>query len=139
MLLESSPRFDFLLSKNCISAGDSLGDSYTFGIAGTGGTSSSSSFEAGILFIDLGAGRREPLFWGKRGCSDPVDVLTVLLLASDPTENPELYDFLLGSGVVLWDDGVEVLRGSIEGDREAGRSGAAGGGGCKAIELFNDS
>lgn len=63
----------------------------------------------------------------------------MLLLASEPTENPELYDFLLGSGVVLWDDGVEVLRGSIEGDREAGRSDAGGGGGCKAIELFSDS
>lgn len=62
MLLESTPKFDFLLSRNCISAGDSFGDSYTFGMAGTGGTSSFSSFEAGMLFIDLGAGRREPLF-----------------------------------------------------------------------------
>lgn len=100
MLLESCPKFDVLLSENCISAGDSFGDSYTFGIAGTGGTSSSSSFEAGML-IDLGAGKREPLFCGKRGCNEPVDVLTVLLLVSEPTENPELYDFLLGSGVVL--------------------------------------
>lgn len=90
ILLESSAKFDFLLSKKCISAGDSFGDSYTFGIAGTGGTSSSSSVEAGMLVIDFGAGSREPVFWGRRGCNDPVDVLTVLLLASEPTENPEL-------------------------------------------------
>lgn len=41
--------------------------------------------------------------------------------------------------MVLRDDGVEVLRGSIDGDREAGRSAAEGGGGCKAIELFSVS
>lgn len=43
-LLVSSERLpDFLFSKNVASAGESLGDSYTLGIAGTGGTSSSSS------------------------------------------------------------------------------------------------
>lgn len=43
MLLASYVRFDFLLSRKAASASGSLGDSYAFGIAGTGGTSSSSS------------------------------------------------------------------------------------------------
>lgn len=36
----------------------------------------------------------------------------------DATESPELYDFRLGSGVVRDEEGVEVFRGSIEGERE---------------------
>lgn len=44
-LLESNAMWDFLLSKNDSSAGESLGDSYTLGMAGTGGTSSSLSAE----------------------------------------------------------------------------------------------
>jgi hypothetical protein len=44
MLLVSNAKVDFLLSSQDISVrADSFGDSYTFGIAGTGGTSESSS------------------------------------------------------------------------------------------------
>lgn len=51
---------------------------------------------------------------------------------------PELYDFLLGSGVVLCEEGVAVFRGSIEGDREDGRGSVNGGGGrgSKIMELL---
>jgi hypothetical protein len=60
MLLASNPRFDLLLSKKAASAKVSLGDSYAFGIAGTGGTSSSSSWLAELCrFRAFGAGSRE--------------------------------------------------------------------------------
>ena len=70
----------------------------------------------------LGAGKREPVLlmldapappWGKRGWIEPVELRTVLKLMDEPMEKPELYDFRLGSGVVLEEDGVEVFRGSI--------------------------
>lgn len=52
----------------------------------------------------------------------------------EPTERPELYDFLLvTSGVVLEDEGVEAFRGIIDGDRELGRR-SRDGGGAVAIE-----
>jgi hypothetical protein len=60
---------------------------------------------------------------------EPVEVLTVLKLVVEPTERPELYDFLFGSGVVLDEDGVEVvLRGSIDGDRDEARTSFGGSG-----------
>jgi hypothetical protein len=47
ILLASKGKLDFRL-KNGVSAGESFGDSYAFGIAGTGGTSSSSLFPAAL-------------------------------------------------------------------------------------------
>lgn len=46
ILLASKGILDFLLVKNGVSIGESLGDSYALGIAGTGGTSSSSLLPA---------------------------------------------------------------------------------------------
>lgn len=51
---------------------------------------------------------------------EPVEILLVLKLVVEPTDNPELYDFLFGSGVVLWEDGVDVFRGIMDGERELG-------------------
>jgi hypothetical protein len=60
ILLVSKAKVDFLLSKKDISAGDSFGDSYAFGIAGTGGTSSSSSIVDVLSRLTaFGAGSRE--------------------------------------------------------------------------------
>lgn len=79
MLLASKAKFDFLLSKYESSAGESLGDSYALGIAGTGGTSSSSSAFVGLcMFNAFGAGSRELPLGAMRGWIDPVDVRTVL-------------------------------------------------------------
>ena len=64
-----------------------------------------------------------------RGCIEPVDVRTVLKLLVEPTERPELYDFLFGSGVVREDEGVEILRGSIDGERDEARNSVAKGNG----------
>jgi hypothetical protein len=51
---------DFFLSRNKVSAGEPLGDSYAFGIAGTGGTSSSSSAGVGLcIVVCFGAGSRD--------------------------------------------------------------------------------
>lgn len=47
-LLVSSPWVDLRFSRNESSADESLGDSYALGIAGTGGTSSSSSAGGGL-------------------------------------------------------------------------------------------
>jgi len=127
-LLASNARLDFLFSINDTSAGDSFGDSYTFGMAGTGGTSSLSSPVA-ALWRDkaFGAGNLELPVWGFRAWIDPVDVRTVLKLLVEPTERPELYDFRLGSGVVREEDGVEIFRGSIDGDREEARTSVGNG------------
>jgi hypothetical protein len=79
MLLESKGRLDLLLLNNSGSAGDSLGDSYAFGIAGTGGTSSSSFPAELCTFLVFGVGSLEDAaFCGTRGCKDPVDVRAVL-------------------------------------------------------------
>jgi hypothetical protein len=92
MLLASNPRFDFLFSKKAASARGSLGDSYAFGIAGTGGTSSSSSCPAELWRLKaFGAGSLEPTPCGLRCWIEPVDVRTVVLkLAFEVTERPEL-------------------------------------------------
>jgi hypothetical protein len=91
ILLVSNARVDLLLSKNDISAGDSFGDSYTFGIAGTGGTSSSSStVDVLCKFKAFGAGSREFVPKVIRGCIEPVDVRAVLKLLVEVMERPEL-------------------------------------------------
>ncbi len=129
-LLASNARLDFLLSRNDISAGESLGDSYTFGMAGTGGTSSSSSpFDVLCRFKAFGAGNLELPPCEFRAWIDPVDVRTVLKLFTEPTESPELYDFLFGSGVVREEEGVEILRGSMDGERDEARTSVDSGGG----------
>lgn len=80
------------------------------------------SFGAGSLDVDADA--------GNRGCTEPVDVLTVLKLAAEPIDSPELYDFLVISGVVRAEDGVaEALRGIMDGDLESARVSVAIGGG----------
>lgn len=133
MLLASKARFDFRFSKKDNSAGASLGDSYTLGMAGTGGTSSSPSAVVELSKLrDLGAGNLEPPD-ALRGCIEPVDVRTVLKLVVEPTDSPELYDFRFGSGVVREEDGVEILRGSIEGDREEARTSVATGSGFAEV------
>lgn len=55
--------------------------------------------------------------------------IVVLKLPLDVTERPELYDFLFRSGVVREDEGVEIFRGSMEGERDAERTSADNGGG----------
>jgi hypothetical protein len=93
ILLVSKAKVDFRLSMNDSSAGDSFGDSYAFGIAGTGGTSSSSSIvDVLCRFTALGAGSRE--LGGRprliRGWIEPVDVRAVFKLLVDVIERPEL-------------------------------------------------
>lgn len=80
ILLASKGMLDFLLLKNGGSAGESFGDSYAFGIAGTGGTSSSSLFPAELWMLrGFGVGNLEDEGGsGIRGCNDPVDVREVL-------------------------------------------------------------
>lgn len=98
LLLPSKARPDLRFSRKDSSAGEPLGDSYALGMAGTGGTSSSSS-RLDMEFRDasvLGAGRREPLVamgmlpCDGRGWMEPTEVRTVLKLADEPTERPEL-------------------------------------------------
>lgn len=79
MLLASKGRLVFRLLKNGASAGDSLGDSYALGMAGTGGTSSSSLPAELWTFLVLGVGNLDnAALCGTRGCKDPVDVRAVL-------------------------------------------------------------
>lgn len=59
MLLASKGILDLRLLKNGGSAGESLGDSYAFGIAGTGGTSCSSSFPAELCILGFAVGNLE--------------------------------------------------------------------------------
>lgn len=55
----------------------------------------------------------------------------------EPTERPELYDFLLISGVVRDDDGVaEAFLGIIDGDLEAARVSDDTGGPDAALETW---
>lgn len=135
MLVESTAlRFGFVMSEKYVSVEISFGDSYAFGMAGTGGTSPSSS-PCELLFVTLGcrATDNRGVADGWRRCwTEPVEVLTVLRLAVEPMERPELYDLRwLTSGVVRAEDGVkEVLRGIMEGERDSARvSRETGGGG----------
>lgn len=143
MLVESSPlKPVFLFSMKYVSAGESLGDSYALGMAGTGGTSSSSSADVALcVLVCFGAGNRDvDADCGMlRGCIEPVEVLTVLKLSDDPTESPELYDFLLFmSGVVRAEEGVtDAFLGIMDGDLLSARvSIETGGGGGTLIIWF---
>jgi hypothetical protein len=79
MLLASKGMLDFRLLKNGGSTGESLGDSYALGIAGTGGTSSSSLFPAELFtFLCFGVGSLDDAGWEIRGCNEPVEVRDVL-------------------------------------------------------------
>ena len=131
ILLASKGILDLRWVKNGGSAGDSFGDSYAFGIAGTGGTSCSSSFPAELCtFRDFGVGSLEDVVAGGsdgiRGCNEPADVRAVLWFVLDPAENAEVYNLRFISGVVRDEDGVGTFLGSIEGDRDAARVGASG-------------
>lgn len=64
ILLASKGLLTFRWVKNGGSAGESLGDSYAFGIAGTGGTSISSSFPAELCIRGFGVGNREEFCGG---------------------------------------------------------------------------
>jgi hypothetical protein len=70
----------------------------------------------------------------KRGWRDPVDVRVELKLVLEDTDNPELYDFRLCSGVVRDEDGVTLLRGIKDGEVTVARvcvsASAAIGSGC---------
>lgn len=50
-------------------------------------------------------------------------------LPLEVADSPELYDFRFGSGVVRDEEGVEIFRGSMDGERELGRKSADNGGG----------
>jgi hypothetical protein len=68
---------------------------------------------------------------------EPVDVLTVLRLAADPIDSPELYDFLVISGVVRAEEGVaEAFRGIIDGDLESARVSVDTGGGGGTLVIW---
>jgi hypothetical protein len=124
MLLVSNGRLDLRWLNVVGSAGDSFGDSYARGIAGTGGTSSSSLLPAELCTgLAFGAGNLDDEGGGGNlGCSsDPVEVRAGLKLAVDPVESREPKDLRLMSGVMLTDDGVGVFLGSADGERDAVR------------------
>lgn len=128
ILLVSNGRLDFRLLKSAGSAGESFGDSYALGIAGTGGTSSSSLLPAELCTLrPFGAGNLDEAGGGIRGCREPEEVRAALKLALDPVERREPKDLRLISGVILINDGVGVFLGNIEGDRDDVRSCEASG------------
>jgi hypothetical protein len=97
----------------------SFGDSNAFGIAGTGGTSSSSSAPAELwTFLGLGVGRREPDKAGfPRFKMEEVAILKEFKLEFDDRDTPEAYDLRLPcSGVSRADDGVTLFLKIIAGD-----------------------
>lgn len=69
-----------------------MGDSYAFGMAGTGGTSSVSPPAELWTLRGLGVGSRDAeMLWLSRCWSEPLDVRTeVLLVVLDERESPEL-------------------------------------------------
>jgi hypothetical protein len=102
----------------------SFGDSYAFGIAGTGGTSSSSSPPAELCtFLGFGVGRRELDRTGlvRVGMPEPL-TFRELRLELDESEIPEAYDLRFGSGVTRADDGVTLLSNKIAGELLKARS-----------------
>jgi hypothetical protein len=90
------------------------------GIAGTGGTSSSSSGPAELwtFLAGFGVGNRDPANAAFRGCSVVFPTLKELRLEFEEMEIPEAYDFRFGfwSGVALADDGVTLFLKIIAGD-----------------------
>jgi hypothetical protein len=96
-----------------------LGDSYAFGIAGTGGTSSSSSPPAELCtFLGFGVGRRDPDKAGlPRGKRD-VATLKEFALEVDDSETPDAYDlrFWVWSGVPRAEEGVTLFLKIMAGD-----------------------
>lgn len=92
ILLASNGILDFRLLRKGGSAGDSLGDSYALGIAGTGGTSSSSLFPAELCtLLDLGVGNLDDVAGSVTlDCRAPVDVRALLQFVLDVMERPEL-------------------------------------------------
>jgi hypothetical protein len=68
---------------------ESLGDSYAFGIAGTGGTSSSSPAVEPWSFLALGVGRRDPDKVELRGWSEEVASFNELRLEFEDNEIPD--------------------------------------------------
>jgi len=93
MLLVSKVRFELLFSSLGAGASGSLGDSKALGIAGTGGTSSSSrSCPRAARPRTLGVGKREAAK-ESRCWRDWVDVRTVTVLLTlelELAERPEL-------------------------------------------------
>jgi hypothetical protein len=95
----------------------SLGDSYAFGIAGTGGTSSCSPPAELCTFRGFGAGNRELEGAGlaRRGIEE-VPTLSEFKLEFDESETPEAYDLRFNSGVPRADDGVMLPPMATAGD-----------------------
>jgi hypothetical protein len=81
---------DAMAKENLLCSG-SLGDSYAFGIAGTGGTSSSSSGPAELCtFRGFGVGRRDPEKEGlPRGSRDEGGSFNEFMLELDESDIPE--------------------------------------------------
>jgi hypothetical protein len=101
----------------------SLGDSYAFGIAGTGGTYSCSPPVELCTFRGFGAGNRELEGAGlpRRGIEE-VPTFSEFKLEFDESEMPEAYDLRFSSGVARADDGVMFPPTGIAGDSLNARS-----------------
>ena len=95
----------------------SLGDSYAFGMAGTGGTSSCSPPAELCTFRGFGAGSREPEGAGltRRGIEDG-PTFSEFKLELDESETPEAYDLRFCSGVARADEGVMLPPCTMAGD-----------------------
>lgn len=86
----------------------SLGDSYAFGIAGTGGTSSGGSPLVELCaFRGFGAGNREleGAGFARKGIEE-VPTFSEFKLELDESEMPEAYDLRFCSGVARAEEGV---------------------------------
>ena len=125
-LIASIGRLDFRVPKKGTSC-SFLGDSYAFGIAGTGGTTSSGPpVDPSFRLLSVGSLERAD---GCGGREDAADIRSELKLVFEEMEMPELYDFRFGSGVVRLDDGVTLFRGIIEGESATERRPNEGGSG----------
>jgi hypothetical protein len=104
----------------------SFGDSYAFGMAGTGGTSSSISPAELWTFLGFAVGKRELDNAGfTRGWRDEFprfpkfpkfDNLKELRLEFEDSDMPEAYDFRFCSGVPRAEDGVTLFSNNNAGD-----------------------
>lgn len=102
----------------------SFGDSYAFGIAGTGGTSSGSSPPAELCtFLGFGVGKREPDNTGlaRVGMAEP-PLVKEFRLEFEESDIPEAYDLRFCSGVARADEGVTLLSKSMAGELLKARS-----------------